>query len=169
MRITRYPDISETGFFGCVAAFVDSLTGELNAASLALRRLEGSRKGRAFAYEMGLDQHRYGALIVLDRWNTVTAAFGPHLQLSRRPAILAEAPSRVHAAEEILSRTNAVLDAAGDYSAAVVQACLMAWQSVSGIFSEERAESDQSATLGPMLPDQYKEARQIFLQDLAAR
>ena len=45
----------------------------------------------------------------------------------------------------------------------------MAWQSVSGIFAEERAEADRSAKLGPMLPDDYKEARQIFLQDLAAR
>ena len=73
MRITRYPNINEPQFFGCVAAFVDSLSGELNAASLALRRLEGQGKGRAFAFEMTLDQHRYGALIVLDRWSTVAA------------------------------------------------------------------------------------------------
>ena len=31
MRITRYPSISEAQFFGCVSAFVDSLSGELNA------------------------------------------------------------------------------------------------------------------------------------------
>ena len=67
MRITRYPNLTEPQFFGCVAAFVDSLSGELNAASMALRRLEGQAKGRAFAYEMTLDQHRYGALIVLER------------------------------------------------------------------------------------------------------
>jgi len=169
LRITRYPNINEPQFFGCVAAFVDSLAGELNAASMTLRRLEGQGKGRAFAYEMTLDQHRYGALIVLDRWSTVCAGFGPHLELSRRSTILAENASRVRAAEEILTRANALLDAAGAYGPEVVEACLMAWQSVNGIFQEERAETEQSAKLGPMLPDDYKEARQIFLQDLAAR
>src|ERR1700722_9338896 len=79
LRITRYPSISTEQFLGCVAAFVDSFTGELNAAASALRRLEGRSKGSAFAYEMTLDNHRYGALIVLDRWSTLTTAFGPHL------------------------------------------------------------------------------------------
>ncbi|HXA50869.1 MAG TPA: hypothetical protein VNV86_11215 [Candidatus Acidoferrum sp.] len=169
MRITRYPNINEIQFFGCAAAFVDSLTGELNAASIALRRLEGQGKGRAFAYEMTLDQHRYGALIVLDRWSTVTTAFGPSLELSRHASILTEALSRVRSAEEILARANALLDGASSYSPAVVEACLMAWQAVEGIFKEERGEAEQSAKLGAMLPDDYKEARQIFLQDLAAR
>jgi len=67
LRITRFPSITEPQFFGCVSAFVDSLAGELNSASIALRRLEGQSKGSAFAYEMTLDTHRYGALIVLDR------------------------------------------------------------------------------------------------------
>ena len=61
MHITRYPSLSQQQFLGCVAAFVDALTGELNAATLALRRLEGKSKGAAFAYEMTLDTHRYGA------------------------------------------------------------------------------------------------------------
>src|SRR5215471_8231153 len=78
VRITRYPNLTADQFYGCVAAFVDALTGELNAAAAALRRLQGSRKGAAFAYEMALDQHRYGALIVLDRWSTVVGAFGSH-------------------------------------------------------------------------------------------
>ena len=94
MRITRYPNISEVQFFGCVSAFVDSLSGELNAATIALRRLTGSRKGAAFAFEMSLDTHRYGALIVVDRWSTLTAAFGPHLELSRNPGILSSAVVR---------------------------------------------------------------------------
>ena len=76
MRITRFPSISEPQFLGCVAAFVDSLSGELNSAAMALRRLEGKGKGAAFAYEMTLDTHRYGALIVLDRWSTVVGTFG---------------------------------------------------------------------------------------------
>ena len=169
LRITRYPTITEPQFFGCVAAFVDSLSGELNAASMALRRLAGQGKGRAFAYEMTLDQHRYGALIVLDRWSTLTAAFGPHLAISRRSGILASATERIHAAEEILARANALLDASQSYATEVVEACLMAYQSLNTTFAEERDEVEQSAKLGPMLPEEYRDARRIFLEDLAAR
>ena len=92
MRITRFPSISEHQFIGCTAAFVDSFFGELHSAAIALRRLEGRGKGDAFAYEMELDTHRYGALIVLDRWNSLVGTFGPHLSLSQRPAIIEDAP-----------------------------------------------------------------------------
>jgi hypothetical protein len=169
LRITRYPNLSPSQFYGCVAAFVDSLTGELNAAAAGLRRLEGFRKGGAFAYEMALDQHRYGALIVLDRWSTVVAAFGPHLELPRRGEIVNQAPGRIGDAQQILERANQVLDAAESYSPEVVAACLLAWQSLQTTFSQERAEADDSAKLGPMLPDDFREARRIFSEDLAAR
>ena len=169
MRITRYPNISEAQFFGCVSAFVDSLSGELNAATMSLRRLAGSRKGSAFAYEMALDTHRYGALIVLDRWSTLVGAFGPHLELARHPDIITRAAERVRAAEEILGRANMLLDAAPAYSEDLVEACTVALESVDGVFTEERAEAEQSSSLGPMLPEEYKDARRIFLEDLAAR
>ena len=169
MRITRYPNISEIQFFGCVSAFVDSLSGELNATTIALRRLTGSRKGAAFAFEMALDSHRYGALIVVDRWSTLTGAFGPHLALSRNAAILESAAQRVRSAEEILGRANMMVDAAPAYSEDIVGACLMAYQAVDGVFAQERAEAEQSGKLGPMLPEDYRDARRIFLEDLAAR
>jgi hypothetical protein len=169
LRITRFPSITEPQFFGCVAAFVDSLSGELNSAAMALRRLEGKGKGAAFAYEMTLDTHRYGALIVLDRWSTVVGTFGPHLHLSRRQEIVGQTPVRVQAAENILVRTNSLIDSSKDYSLEVVEACLMAFQSLNTTFTEERTEAGQSAKLGPMLPEEYKDARRIFLEDLAAR
>ena len=169
MRITRYPNISEPQFFGCVSAFVDSLSGELNAATMSLRRLAGSKKGSAFFYEMALDTHRYGALIVLDRWSTLVGAFGPHLEIGRHADIIGRAAERVRAAEEILGRANMLVDAAADYSEDVVEASVMALKSVDGVFAEERAEAEQSGRLGPMLPEEYKDARRIFLEDLAAR
>jgi hypothetical protein len=169
LRITRYPNISEQQFFGCVAAFVDSLSGELNAATSALRRLQGRGKGAAFAFEMTLDTHRYGALIVLDRWSTLIHAFGPHLQLSQRPSILEGGPTRIRTAEEILTRANQVIDAADRYADELVEACVVAFQSLNTTFAEERTAAEQFAKLGPMLSEDYKEARSIFLQDLAAR
>ena len=169
MRITRYPSLTEQQFFGCTSAFVDSLAGEFNASSAALRRLEGKAKGGAFAWEMSLDRHRYGALIVLDRWNTLARAFGAHLKLSRAPAILREAEVRVRGAAEILGRANALMDAAEEYSPALVEACLAAFQAANGIFTEERAETDRAAKLGPMLPAEFTEAKRIFQEDLAAR
>jgi hypothetical protein len=79
------------------------------------------------------------------------------------------APERVAAAEEILNRTNQLLDAGDRYSTAIVEACGVAFQSLEGIFREEREAAAQSARLGPMLSREYQEARQIFREDLAAR
>ena len=78
-------------------------------------------------------------------------------------------PERVRTGEEILTRSNALIDGAGSYSPAVVEACLFAFQSLSVTFEEERAETEQSAKLGPMLPEEYRDARRIFLEDLAVR
>ena len=169
MRIIRLTSISEHQLLGCAAAFVDSLFGELHAAAIALHRLEGTAKGRAFAYEMELDQHRYGALIVLDRWSSVASAFGPHVALSQRPGIVQDAGERVRSAEEILTRVNRLIDGSESYSTEVADACAAAFQTINSIFAEERAAADQSMQLGPMQPEEYREARRIFLEDLAAR
>ena len=169
MRINRYPSLTPQQFYGCVAAFVDSLTGELNAAAAALLRLQGQSKGSAFAYEMTLDHHRYGALIVLDRWSTLTTAFGPHLELPRGSGIVDHAAARIQDGQKILERANELIDASDAYSEPVVEACRLAWQSLNTTFAEERRETEESAKLGPMLPEEYRECRRIFLEDLAAR
>lgn len=169
MRITRYPNLTGQQFLGCVAAFVDSFFGELNSALIALRRLENQPKGAAFAHEMALDTHRYGALIVLDRWATLVDAFGPHLSLANRQDIVDDAPGRVLTAENILGRVNDLIDASPVYTGELVGACLMAFRSLETTFAEERQSAGQMARLGPMLADDYKEARRIFLEDLAAR
>jgi len=169
LRILRYPALTEPQFLGCAAAFIDSLEGELNAASMALRRLEGRGKGSAFAYEMTLDQHRYGALIVLDRWSSLVAAFGPHMHLAARAEMIAQAPQRIAAAEGILTRANQLIDAADSYSRELVEACLLAFQSAAAAFQQERISAEQSAKLGPMLPEEFRESRRIFSEDLAAR
>ena len=169
MQITRHASLSEPQFLGCAAAFVDALSGELNAAAMYLRKLEGMRKGAAFAYEMAFDRHRYGALTVLDRWSQLVASFGPHLSLTRYPGIIADAPERIRAAEVILHRANAMVDAADDYSSEVVEACVLAFQSLAATFAEERQAVEQSAKLGPMLPEEQREARATFARDLSAR
>lgn len=169
MRITRYPSITEPQFFGCVSAFVDSLSGELNAAAASLRRLEGKTKGDAFAYEMTLDTHRYGALIVLDRWSTLAGTFAPHLDLSRDREILDQARPRAESAETILHSANNLIDAADRYTAALIEACVLAYQSLQNTFRQEAHVAGQFTQLGPMLPGEYQEARRIFLEDLSAR
>jgi hypothetical protein len=169
VQITRFLSLSEPQFLGCVSAFVDSLTGELNSAAIYLRKLEGQPKGAAFAYEMSLDTHRYGALMVLDRWATLVHTYGPHLQLTRNQSVIEETPGRVQTAENILGRTNDVIDATARYSGEVVAACVLAWQSLGTTFVEERQAAERMMSLGPMLPDDYKQARRVFLEDLAAR
>jgi hypothetical protein len=50
-----------------------------------------------------------------------------------------------------------------------VEACVLAFRSLETTFAEERAIAEQSGRLGPMLPQEYTEARRIFLEDLAVR
>jgi hypothetical protein len=169
VRITRFVSLTEPQFFGCVAAFADSLSGELNSAAGALRRLEGQAKGAAFAFEMTLDRHRYGVSIVLDRWGSLIASFGPHLPFARALSIVETAPEKIRSAETVLEKANRLLDAAEGYTPPVVEACQLAFQTVEGLFGEERRAAEQDATLGPMLPEDYRNARRIFLEDLAAR
>jgi len=169
LRITRFPSLTDQQFLGCTAAFVDSFFGELNAAALALRRLEARAKGSGFAHEMALDSHRYGALIVLDRWATLAHAFGPHLSGTEPRGIAANAPGRVQTAENILGRVNDLIDAAQSYGGELVEGCVLAFRSLETTFAEERVAAEQAGRLGPMLPTEYTEARRIFLEDLAAR
>jgi hypothetical protein len=169
LRITRYPSLTDQQFLGCTAAFVDSLMGELNAATLALRRLENRAKGSAFAHEMTLDTHRYGALIVLDRWATLAHAFGPHLSGVALRDMAGNAAGRVQTAENILGRVNDLIDATENYGGELVEACLLAFRSLETTFAEERACAERAGRLGPMLPQEYTEARRIFLEDLAVR
>ena len=169
MQITRFTSLTEPQFLGCISAFVDSLFGQLNSAALFLRKLEGQPKGAAFAYEMSLDQHRYGALVVLDRWATLVHTFGPHLELTRYQGIVEQAAGRVQTAENILGRANDVIDSTPQYTGDVVAACVLAFQSLGPTFEEERQAAEQTAKLGAMLPEDYRQARRIFLEDLAAR
>ena len=165
MRITRYPSISSQQFLGCVSAFADSLAGELNSALIALRRLAGQKKGGAFAYEMTLDNHRYGVLIVLDRWRDVCAAFGAQLE----QPIANAAPERVEAAEKLMEQVNRLIDGSPAYGEEIAEACQAAFQTIASIFGEESESAARQAKLGPMLPEEYTASRRIFLEDLAAR
>jgi hypothetical protein len=169
VQITRLLTLNDAQFTGCVSAFIDSLLGELNAAALYLKKLEGQPKGAAFAFEMALDNSRYGALIVLDRWATLVQTFGPHLESARFQALVDETPARVQTAENLLQRTNNLIDATAQYSNDVVTTCLLAWQSLTVTFAEERQAAERMQSLGPMQPRDFREARQIFIQDLASR
>ena len=169
MQILRFPSLSEDQFRGCVAAFADSLSGEFHAAAAALKRLEGQGKGGAFVHEIALDQHRYGALIVLDRWSALVAGFGAYMTEPQLASLAETAMERTRAAENILLATNAVLDAAERYEGAITEACLAAFDSVTGLFTAERACAEEAAKLGPMLSADYRDGRRIFLEDLAAR
>lgn len=118
---------------------------------------------------MALDQHRYGALIVLDRWATLIDAFGPHLTISKHRPIIDQTPGRVRTAENLLGRVNQLIDSCERYGGDLVEGCILAFQSVNATFAEERYAAEQNVRLGPMLPAEYADARRIFLEDLAAR
>jgi hypothetical protein len=87
----------------------------------------------------------------------------------RRPEIVSQAKARVASASNVLERANRLIDGAESYGSEVVEACLLAFRTMEGIFAEEFGEAAQSAKLGPMLPEDYTSARRIFAEDLAAR
>jgi hypothetical protein len=169
LQITRYTSLSEMQFLGCASAFLDSIFGELNAAVLSLRKLEGKPKGVAFAFEMSLDTHRYGALLILERWAELTHNFGAHVALSHHQGIIDQARGHVETAEGILQQINQVLDTASDYTGEVVAACVMGFQSLNLTFEEEKKAVDGTLRLDALLPKEFHETRRIFLADLAAR
>jgi hypothetical protein len=169
MRILRYPALSEAEFLGCVCAFSDSLTSSLEGMKTFLARLESQPKGAAFAFEMQLDSHRYGAMLVLERWGDFVHHFGAHLAGVKHPAIVHEAPGRVQTAENLLQRTNRLIDSAEQYTPELRHAVDQAIAAILRTFAEERAVAQEMAGLGPMLSDDFRQARRIFLADLAQR
>jgi hypothetical protein len=169
MQILRYPAITSTQFLGATGAFWDTLTNTLSLTLGNLQKLAGRRKGAAFAYEMEMDKARYGALIVLERWGVFVQTFGPHIVLDVRKGIIGEAPARIKAAEDLLRRANQMMDAAEEYSDELLAAAALAFDTVRATFAEERQSAEQMALLGPMLPEDYEEARRLFMADLNAR
>jgi hypothetical protein len=167
LQITRYPSLSEQQFLGCVAAFVEALSGELNGVMASLRRLEGRGKGAAFAFEIELDKRRYGAILALDRWGELVRAYGEHADYQR--GLFAEGPGRVESSERVLVRVNEVLDACESYGAEVMAGVGLAVDSVMRTFGEEREVAEKTLTLGPLLAAEFHEARRVFAWDLAAR
>lgn len=169
MQITRFLSLNENQFLGCLSAFVDTLSGELNSAMAYLRRMENRRKGSAFAFEMQMDKHRYGAMIVLERWTDFTRAFAGHVELGAHQALYDSAADRVRQSQKILEQASQLVDSADVYLSEVVEACAMAYRTVEFTFQEERKAADQAAALGPMLPEEFKEYRRVFLGDLSER
>ena len=169
MQITRFLSLDENQFLGCLSAFTDTLSGELNSALAYLRRMENRRKGAAFAFEMQLDKHRYGAMIVLERWTDFTRAFAGHVQLGRHQHLFDQAPQRVTQSQRILEQSNQLIDNADTYATEIIEACAMAYRTIEFTFQEERKAADQTVALGPLLPEEFKEYRRVFLTDLSER
>jgi len=92
--------------------------------------------------------HRYGALIVLERWGALVASFGPHLAETRSAALVETAAERTEAAENILLAVNALLDEADRYDGTTIEACRAAFDSAMSLFAAERADADEAAKLG---------------------
>lgn len=131
--------------------------------------MENRRKGSAFAFEMQMDKHRYGAMIVLERWADFTKAFAGHVELGTHQQLFDQAEERVRQSQRILEQSNQLVDSEDTYRSEVVEACAMSYRTIEFTFQEERKAADQAASLGPMLAEDFKEYRRVFLTDLSER
>lgn len=113
--------LSEPEYLGCLAAFVASFSGHIAQARNFVARLEGKQKGALFAWEIALDQARYGALIVLERWKELNGRF--HQSIDGLPGSLpsAESSARAEQACQDLAGWNERLDAAERYDPVLME------------------------------------------------
>lgn len=169
MRILRYPTLNEDEFAGCVAAFADSLSSAVEATRSFLNRLRGSQKGSAFAFEMQLDQSRYGLLLILARWTQFLDHFGSFFEAGKYASIVEQPLSRIQSAEDLIRRMNDVIDSGEDYGPDIQEAVRQALDALDLTFRPELEAATSLARLGPMLPDATTETRRVFLADLGAR
>jgi hypothetical protein len=169
LQITRFLSLNQNQFLGCASAFADTLSGELGSAVMCLRKLDSRMKGSAFAFEMQLDKHRYGAMIVLDRWAEFGRVFAPHSTLGPYQELIEQAEERATGAQRVIEKANRVIDDAEMYTSDIVEAVQMAYQAIESTFQEEREAASKMSSLGPMIPEDFKEYRRIFLGDLSLR
>ena len=181
---------------GCLAAFVASFSDHIAQARNFLARLEGKQKGVLFAWEIALDQARYGALIVLERWKELNERFSQSIDglPGRLPS--GESSARAERACQDLAGWNERLDAAERYDPVLVESYGAALLNLlDGLAQEQQAARsahtrfDETAdtssipstglnvlnVLGsgasPELSDSgiFHQTRQTFLNDLSRR
>lgn len=169
MQIQRFLSLNEAQLLGCASAFVDALDSEMRSALSYLQRLEDTMKGRAFGFEMQLDKHRYGALIVLERWAEFAASYAGTATVGGYQAMLTDARTRVNGAVKLLETVNRTIDAAEVYSGDIVEACGMAFHAVETTFQEEREAVQRVQALEAAIPEDYRHYRSVFAGDLAVR
>lgn len=148
---------------------MDALDSEMRSALSYLQRLEDTMKGRAFGFEMQLDKHRYGALIVLERWAEFAASYAGTATVGGYQAMLTDARTRVNGAVKLLETVNRTIDAAEVYSGDIVEACGMAFHAVETTFQEEREAVQRVQALEAAIPEDYRHYRSVFAGDLAVR
>ena len=113
--------LSEPEYLGCLAAFVDSFSGHLTQTRSYLARLEGKKKGALFGWEMALDQARYGALIVLERWKELNERFSRSIDGLPGSLPSGESSARAEQACQDLAGWNERLDAAERYDPVLME------------------------------------------------
>ncbi len=168
MQMLRFPEIAEAEFSGCLTAFVDALWAALEGVTLSLDRLRDRSKGSAFLFEMQMDQHRYGVLLVLERWTRLVDRFGAAAPAAAEDAV-AHAAARSATAAGLMEKLNHLIDGSERYSAEIAAAAAMTFGAIRSEFAAEHLLADRNEKLGPMLPEEYQRAKAVFRSDLLAR
>ncbi len=188
MHILSQTALSNTEYLGCLSAFWSAFGNALGSSENYLVRLAGRRKGSHFGWEMSLDQARYGALIVLERWKELNERFRESLQQSESWPLAEGASRKCEAAAGRLESLYARLDELEDYSEAAVREALEQFREITAAFHDERQAAAGAAEIfaeketadppgllpvvgdAPSTPAQkFREFREQFLIELSRR
>lgn len=117
MLFDEHEPLSLTEYLGCLSAFVGQFDQALYTMSHFAVALKGHSRATAFGWAASLDQARYNASLIVDRWGLFNETADQRLGVSPEEASLYETLPSVEQAlerrrelEDLIARVNRFID-----------------------------------------------------------
>ncbi len=117
MLFDEHEPLSLTEYLGCLSAFVGQFDQALYTMSHFAVALKGQSRATAFGWAASLDQARYNAALIVDRWGLFNETADQRLGVSPEEAALYETLPSVEQAlerrrelEDLTTRVNRFID-----------------------------------------------------------
>lgn len=117
MLFDEHEPLSMTEYLGCLSAFVGQFDQALYTMSHFAVAMEGQSRAHTFGWAASLDQARYNASLIVDRWGFFNETADQRLGVSPEEAALyeslpsvAQALERRRELEDLTARVNKFID-----------------------------------------------------------